>query len=78
MITCRDLAESLADFVDGALSEEHHRRVEKHLTECPSCLVYVSTYRLTIQLSQTLPRDHPLPPPCEQRLRDALRRHGYA
>ncbi len=71
MITCRDLAELLLDFLDGSLPPEHQQRVEHHLQKCPPCVVYLETYRLTIQLTRKLPCQ-PLPTELAGRLRAAL------
>jgi anti-sigma factor RsiW len=71
MITCRELAELLIDFVSGELSPEHQERVEQHLSDCRLCMVYVETYKTTIRLTRHLPCA-PLPPELERRLREAL------
>ena len=71
MITCRDLTELLLDFLDGSLPPEHRDRIEQHLQLCPPCVVYLETYRVTIQLSRKLPCQ-PLPRECADRLRAVL------
>jgi anti-sigma factor RsiW len=71
MMTCRELAELLIDFVAGELPPEHHERVRQHLDRCPPCVTFVETYQITIRLTRQLPR-HPLPPELERRLREAL------
>ncbi len=60
MITCRELVELLADFVSDQLPREHRDHLEHHLGSCSSCVAYVESYLLTIQLTQRLPRS-PLP-----------------
>lgn len=72
MSTCRQLCELLLDFVNGDLPPDLRERLEKHLQRCPPCVVYLETYRLTIQLTHKLP-DKPLPPELEERLRKVLR-----
>jgi anti-sigma factor RsiW len=71
MITCRQLAELLIDYVSNELPEEHRARLEQHLHRCPPCLHYVESYHLTIQLTRKLPCA-PLPDELVQRLRTAL------
>jgi anti-sigma factor RsiW len=71
MITCRELAELLIDFVSGSLPPEHEGRIKKHLHDCPPCEMYVKTYQLTIQLTRQLPCE-PMPPALVARLRQAL------
>ncbi len=70
-MTCRQLIELLIDFVNGDLPPEHCQRIEQHLRACPPCVVYLETYRITIQLTRRLP-DAPLPPQLVERLRTAL------
>jgi anti-sigma factor RsiW len=71
MITCRQLAELLIDFVSGSLPPDHQQRVEQHLHDCPPCVTYLETYKLTIQMTRQLPCQ-PLPPALVQRLREIL------
>jgi anti-sigma factor RsiW len=71
MITCRELAELLVDFITGELPPDHHRRIEQHLMDCQPCETYVETYRLTIKLTRQLPCQ-PLPPALVEKLRKAL------
>lgn len=71
MISCRELAELLIDFVSGDLQPEHRDRIERHLCGCPPCVAYLETYRIVIKLSRRLPCS-PLPPQLAERLRAAL------
>jgi anti-sigma factor RsiW len=71
MITCRELAEFLIDFVSDELPPEHRRRIEQHLNRCPPCVTYLETYQLTIKLTRKLPCK-PLPPQLAQKLRMVL------
>ena len=75
MITCRDLAELLIDFVSGDLPPDRRLHVEQHLRICPPCVAYVETYQITIRLTRKLPCG-PLPPELEQRLRAILETGG--
>ena len=71
MISCRQLAELLLDFVNGELPPELHEHVKEHLEWCPPCVTYVETYQLTIRLTRHLPCE-PLPEELKQRLQAAL------
>jgi hypothetical protein len=71
MITCRQIAELLIDYVSGDLAPEHCQHIQQHLKCCPPCLVYLETYQLTIRLSRQLP-PAPMPPELVQRLRAVL------
>lgn len=71
MITCRELAELLLDFVAGELTPQMQEHIEQHLEWCPPCVTYVETYRMTIRLTRQLPCE-PLPEELLTRLRAAL------
>jgi anti-sigma factor RsiW len=70
-MNCRELAELLIDFLSGELPPQHQQLVQEHLRHCPPCVVYLETYRLTIQLTRRLPCQ-PLPAALIERLRKAL------
>jgi len=71
MMTCRELAELLIDYVSGELAPEHRERLHHHLRVCPPCVAYLQTYELTIKLTRRLP-DEPVPPQLEQKLQRML------
>jgi len=71
MITCRELANLLIDYVSGDLTPEHCKRLDDHLSLCPPCVAYVRTYNLTIKLTRSLP-DEPLPPQLVAKLKVML------
>lgn len=60
---CRELLESLSDFVDGLLEEELCAEIERHMSDCSDCRIVVDTLRKTVSLyrtssiSEELPRD---------------------
>lgn len=49
--TCRDVAETLALYLDGELAAPVRAAVDRHLGECPDCVRYVRSYRQTIELA---------------------------
>jgi anti-sigma factor RsiW len=71
MITCRELAELLLDFVADQLPPERREHIEQHLALCSSCVAYLEGYRLTVQMTRRLPRP-PLPPDLARQLRAFL------
>jgi hypothetical protein len=72
MITCREVAELLYDFLAEELDGPRREDVERHLQECPPCLAYFESYRVTILLAHRLPC-HPPPPEVMERLRCAVK-----
>jgi anti-sigma factor RsiW len=51
-VTCRELVESLADYLDGRLPPAQQADFNVHLDLCRSCASYRRTYRQTIRLSR--------------------------
>jgi hypothetical protein len=70
-VTCREVAELLVDFVEGALPEMQMLMVQRHICACPPCMFYMETYQTTIEVTRALPEE-PLPPEFEARLRSVL------
>ena len=51
-MTCRDVIEFLAEYLDGGLSSGTRAEFERHLSLCESCRAYLATYRVTIRASR--------------------------
>jgi predicted anti-sigma-YlaC factor YlaD len=51
-MTCRELADFLADYLAGALPAATRVRFEEHLAECEDCVAYLESYRATIELAR--------------------------
>jgi len=51
-MTCRDVAEFLADFLDKALAPEVAAAFEQHLRACPACRDYLHAYRSTVRAAR--------------------------
>lgn len=55
-MTCCELADFLAEYVEGMLPADTHRAFEAHLSVCPDCRKYVDSYRKTMHLSKSAMR----------------------
>jgi predicted anti-sigma-YlaC factor YlaD len=73
MITCRQFAELLLDFVAGDLDTDICGLIHEHLADCPCCLTYFETYRITIEMTRHLTCTQ-LPPEFAERLWDTLKK----
>jgi anti-sigma factor RsiW len=51
-MTCREIADFLADYLAGRLAPDVHAEFERHLAVCPNCERYLATYRATIELGR--------------------------
>lgn len=60
-ITCRELIDFIADYLDGSLAPEMRREFERHLGVCPSCVNYLQGYKQSILLGRISlrPTDEP-------------------
>jgi anti-sigma factor RsiW len=51
-MTCREVADFLADYVSGTLATDIRAQFDRHLSVCPNCRAYLATYRETIELGR--------------------------
>ena len=52
MMTCRELADFIADYLSGELADQTRARFEHHLALCVNCRNYLERYRLTVELGR--------------------------
>jgi anti-sigma factor RsiW len=52
VLTCREIADFLLDYVSGELPDVHVAQFERHLAVCPACVDYIRSYKAAIQLSR--------------------------
>ncbi|HEY7366501.1 MAG TPA: anti-sigma factor [Methylomirabilota bacterium] len=71
-IECRQIAELLADYLDGSLPRRTAELLEWHIDGCAPCVAFLNTYRGTIRATRSL-RDVSIPPELKQRVLTVLR-----
>lgn len=71
-IECRQIAELLADYLDGSLPRRTAELLEWHIDGCAPCVAFLNTYRGTIRATRSL-RDVEIPPELKQRVLTVLR-----
>ncbi len=71
MISCRELAALLGDYVSDELPPERRDYVDQHMQSCAKCTAYFESYVAVIQLTRRLP-PAPLPQGLAQRFTQAL------
>jgi anti-sigma factor RsiW len=69
---CRQLLDSLSDYVDGDLEDALCAEIERHLAGCNNCRVVVDTLKKTVYLVQETKDDPELPDDVRRRLFHAL------
>ena len=52
---CDSLLQSLSEYLDGTLSDDMCREIQKHLEECGNCRAVLNTTRRTIDLVRLQP-----------------------
>ena len=65
---CRDLLNSLSDYVDGSLHKELCVEIERHMSGCEDCQIVIDTLRKTVYLYQTTTEPPTMPDEVRQRL----------
>jgi anti-sigma factor RsiW len=60
-LTCRELADFLADYFAGELGPNERSLFEGHLAECPDCVAYLRSYAETMQLAKDAYDDDRIP-----------------
>ena len=51
-MTCRELAEFIADYLAGALPARARTEFNRHLSLCANCRHYLAHYRTTVELGR--------------------------
>lgn len=67
-LTCRDVIGFIMAYLEGELDDTQATAFEQHLSECPSCVNYLNTYRRTVVLGKAAMK----PAPTEQTLPESL------
>ena len=76
MVTCKDFLSELNEYLDGSVEAGLREELERHLSECPNCLVVCDTTKKTIQVFKRM-EPYPLPEGVKDRLMKALeKRYG--
>ncbi len=52
MITCREFADFMADYLSGELPQDRRSAFEEHLRLCVNCQKYLAGYKETIRLGK--------------------------
>ena len=65
---CRNLLNSLSDYVDGDLQHELCDEIELHMKDCENCQIVVDTLSKTVSLYQTSSEAAVVPDDVRQRL----------
>ncbi|MGW8143874.1 MAG: anti-sigma factor family protein [Anaerolineales bacterium] len=65
---CRQLLDSLSDYIDGDLPQELCNEIEHHMKDCDNCRIVIDTLSKTVSLYQTTSDPAVVPEEVRQRL----------
>lgn len=51
-LTCREMTDFLADYLDGSLGVAERHLFDEHLAGCPECMAYLRSYAEAIRLAR--------------------------
>ena len=71
-LSCREIAELVTDYLEGAMSKRDRLDFERHLVWCSWCRDYVKQVRTAIQLTGEAELEEP-ESPMRERLLEAFR-----
>jgi anti-sigma factor RsiW len=71
-VTCEELIEFLAAYVEGELAADERAAFDRHLSLCPDCVNYLDSYRETIRLGQAAMTESALAEQAPAELIDAI------
>ena len=52
MISCQNVVDFCADYLEGMMPEEEQGRFKRHLEVCGDCVSFFETYRRTTEVSR--------------------------
>jgi RNA polymerase sigma-70 factor, ECF subfamily len=67
-LSCRQMFAGLSEYLDGKLDDLSCERVQKHLLDCPACVVFLADLRRAVD------RCRKADSPCESKTAEKLRR----
>ena len=71
-MTCRELSDFLADYLEGELAGPRRALFDDHLARCPACVRYLDQYREVVRLGRACGEEHPAPGDVPEELIQAI------
>ncbi len=62
-MTCRELADFIADYLSGALPPDTRAQFERHMGVCTNCVAYLDGYKTTVEIGRRAFDDPDAPVP---------------
>ncbi len=72
-ISCRECAEFLGEYIEGALPNTQRIELERQLRKCPACVLFIEQYKRTVELTKKCTCQGSTPKsPCPEALVQAI------
>jgi anti-sigma factor RsiW len=68
MLTCREIVQSLTEYLEDTMPAETRLRFERHVAICPACRGFLAQMRQTLRLSGDLTEESLPPEMCHELL----------
>lgn len=72
-ISCKEMFESLSEFVDGDLDESVCEEIRLHMQDCAPCEKFLEGFRRSIEISKVAGKTVESPPSLPEEAKSALR-----
>jgi predicted anti-sigma-YlaC factor YlaD len=73
MLSCRELAALVTEYLEGALSVPDQLRFQLHLGLCADCRAYLRQMKHTVAVLKELPPEEAIPSPMREELLSRFR-----
>jgi predicted anti-sigma-YlaC factor YlaD len=60
-LTCREMVDFMADYLEGTLDRRTRAVFDAHLHVCPDCVAYLGSFAETMRLARECRGDDPVP-----------------
>ena len=73
MESCKEILETLAEYLEGDLTAEERATFERHMQDCPLCDAFLKTYRKSGDLAREVFKNREVPAELNDRVRSFLK-----
>jgi predicted anti-sigma-YlaC factor YlaD len=75
MICCKECIDLLYDYLEGSLGQDTTQSLDEHFQECPPCVAFLNTYKLTTTLCRDTLNQIEIPDEVRHTLQNFLKEH---
>ncbi|MCH8209492.1 MAG: zf-HC2 domain-containing protein [Nitrospinae bacterium] len=74
MICCKECLDLLYDYLEGELDPEVSKDLEEHFEDCPPCISFLNTYKITTKLARESLGETDIPDAVKLKLQEYLKK----